>query len=65
MLVERYGWLWFGRVDGIRDDQGHLRLLECELAIPRLLLPEGRAFDRYAQAISEGIRRSSEACIAA
>ncbi len=61
LLVERYGWLWFGRVDGIRDRQGQLRLLECELAIPRLLLPEGGAFDRYAQAVSEGIRRHSQA----
>lgn len=57
LLEERYGTLWFGRVDGIRDDNGVLRLLECELAIPRLLLPEGRAFDRYADVIVHGLDR--------
>lgn len=55
ILEERYGTLWFGRVDGIRDENGVLRLLECELAIPRLLLPEGKAFDRYADGIVQGM----------
>jgi hypothetical protein len=54
-LEQRYGHLWFGRIDGIRDAEGNLRLLECELAIPRLLLPEGHAFSRYADVIAEGI----------
>jgi hypothetical protein len=58
-LERRYGWLWFARIDGIHDTQGRLRLLECELAIPRLLLPEGDAFDRYAEAIADGIARLS------
>ncbi|MEU1276270.1 hypothetical protein [Streptomyces sp. NPDC005799] len=58
-LERRYGCLWFGRVDGIRDMEGHLRLLECELAIPRLLLPEGQAFGRYADVIAQGLRERS------
>jgi hypothetical protein len=58
-LERRYGRLWFGRVDGIRDTDGNLRLLECELAIPRLLLPEGRAFGRYADVIAQGLRQRS------
>lgn len=59
-LLRRYGDLWFGRIDGLRDDQGRLRLLECELAIPRLLLPEGNAFDRYAEVIAGGIAQMAE-----
>lgn len=58
-LERRYGHLLFGRVDGIRDTEGNLRLLECELAIPRLLLPEGRAFGRYADVITRGLRQRS------
>ncbi|NQE66737.1 hypothetical protein NG2371_01185 [Nocardia gamkensis] len=55
--IERcYGRLLFGRIDGIRDESGTLRLLECELAIPRLLLPEGRAFDAYADVIIRALR---------
>ncbi|KTT63258.1 hypothetical protein NS383_20300 [Pseudomonas oryzihabitans] len=54
-LERRYGRLWFGRVDGLHAEDGHLRLLECELAIPRLLLPEGQAFQRYARVIAEGL----------
>jgi hypothetical protein len=57
-LVSRYGPLWYGRIDGIRD-KGRLLLLECELAIPRLLLPEGHAFDRYADALIQGIERGA------
>ncbi|AOY62658.2 hypothetical protein FPL06_11645 [Xanthomonas citri pv. glycines] len=55
-LVRRYGWLWFDRIDVLHDRDGRLQLLECELAIPRLLLPEGQAFDRYAQVIADGIQ---------
>lgn len=58
-LERRYGPLWFGRVDGIRDAEGCMRLLECELAIPRLLLPEGQAFSRYADVIAQGLRERS------
>ncbi|UWI58047.1 hypothetical protein [Xanthomonas oryzae] len=58
-LEARYGWLWFARIDGIHDDEGRLHLLECELAIPRLLLPEGDAVQRYANAIAAGIARFS------
>lgn len=54
-LERRYGPLWFSRIDGLQDADGRLRLLECELAIPRLLLPEGNAFGRYAKVIAEGI----------
>lgn len=56
-LERLYGSLPFGRVDGIRSSDGELLLLECELAIPRLLLPEGRAFDRYADVIAETLER--------
>jgi hypothetical protein len=55
-LERRYGPLRFGRIDGIRDESGALRLLECELAIPRLLLPEGRAFGAYAEVVAESLR---------
>ncbi|SER68066.1 hypothetical protein SAMN04487983_102060 [Streptomyces sp. yr375] len=55
-LERHYGRLWFGRIDGIRDENGDLRLLECELAIPRLLLPEGNAFGRYADVITSALR---------
>ncbi len=58
-LERRYGHLWFGRIDGIHDADGQLRLLECELAIPRLLLAEGNAFDRYAETMVSGIARYS------
>lgn len=55
-LERHYGRLWFGRIDGIRDENGALRLLECELAIPRLLLPEGQAFGAYADIITSMVR---------
>ncbi|RDI19321.1 hypothetical protein [Lentzea flaviverrucosa] len=58
--IERlYGPVTFGRVDGIRGPDGKLRLLECELAIPRLLLPEGEAFQRYAEVIVSVLDRSA------
>jgi glutathione synthase/RimK-type ligase-like ATP-grasp enzyme len=50
-IVRRYGPLHFARVDGIAGEDGRLRLLECELVIPRLLLREGNAFSSYAEAI--------------
>jgi len=56
-LSRRYGELVFARVDGICDEREALRLLECELVIPRLLLPEGSAFDRYAEAIVRRLQR--------
>lgn len=56
-LERRYGPLWFARVDGIHAGDGRIQLLECELAIPRLLLQEGQAFGTYARVIAEGIRR--------
>jgi len=59
VLERRYGWLWFGRIDGIKDAQGNLKLLECELAIPRLLLPDAGAFSNYAEAIHTGLERLS------
>lgn len=58
-LERRYGRLWFGRVDGLHAEDGRLRLLECELAIPRLLLPEGQAFQRYARVIAAGLRQGA------
>ncbi|WP_279356806.1 ATP-grasp domain-containing protein [Methylobacterium indicum] len=56
-LERRYGRLWFARIDGLQGADGRLQLLECELAIPRLLLPEGKAFGRYATVMAEGIAR--------
>ncbi|HEY8981054.1 MAG TPA: hypothetical protein VIU15_15870 [Streptomyces sp.] len=55
-LERRYGPLRFGRFDAIRDENGELRLLECELAIPRLLLPESDAFDAYARTVIAALR---------
>jgi hypothetical protein len=60
-LRSRYGDLWFGRIDGIRGEDGRLLLLECELAIPRLLLPEGDAFGCYADAIIQRLDRGAGA----
>jgi glutathione synthase/RimK-type ligase-like ATP-grasp enzyme len=60
-LERRYGPMLFGRIDGIRDETGSIRLLECELAIPRLLLPEGEAFGRYAEVIVGAMREPAAA----
>ena len=60
-LERRYGRLWFARVDALPDDDSTLRLLECELAIPRLLLPEGHAFGRYAETIARGLEQLASA----
>ncbi len=51
LLQQRFGTLLYARIDGIRDEQGVLRLLECELVIPRLFLQQGEAFGRYADAL--------------
>lgn len=50
-ITELYGELLYGRIDAIADEQGDLKLLECELIVPRLFLNEGQAIDRYADAI--------------
>ncbi len=46
-LRRRFGTLPYARIDGIRDEDGDLLLLECELVAPRLFLTEGKAFGRY------------------
>ncbi|MET8975816.1 hypothetical protein ABZX85_09355 [Streptomyces sp. NPDC004539] len=58
-LERRYGPLRFGRFDAIRDESGELRLLECELAIPRLLLPESGAFAAYAGTIAAALHTAT------
>ncbi|MBN1377656.1 MAG: hypothetical protein JXA04_00310 [Gammaproteobacteria bacterium] len=50
-VTDLYGDLLYGRVDGIPDDGGTLKLLECELVVPRLFLKEANAIDRYADEI--------------
>jgi hypothetical protein len=50
-LRRRFGVLPYARIDGIRDRDGELLLLECELVIPRLFLSEGEAFGRYADVL--------------
>jgi hypothetical protein len=50
-LRRRFGVLPYARIDGIRDEEGELLLLECELVIPRLFLSEGEAFGRYAEVL--------------
>lgn len=57
-ITDLYGELLYGRVDAIADEQGNLKLLECELIVPRLFLNEGRAVDRYADAILKHIERA-------
>ncbi|MDD5094342.1 MAG: hypothetical protein PHV74_08200 [Dehalococcoidia bacterium] len=49
-LSRRYGRMLYARVDGI-EENGLLRLLECELVVPRLFLREGDAFHTYTKAI--------------
>jgi glutathione synthase/RimK-type ligase-like ATP-grasp enzyme len=51
-LEYKYGHFLYARIDGISDGQ-KLRLLECELVVPRLFLREGQAFDKYAIAIKK------------
>ncbi len=50
-LRRRFGVLPYARIDGIRDGDGELLLLECELVIPRLFLSDGEAFGRYADVL--------------
>lgn len=52
-LGRRFGVLPYARIDGIRDGHGELRLLECELVVPRLFLTEADAFGRYADAVMD------------
>jgi len=53
-LLYKYGNFLYARIDCIPD--GHkLRLLECELVVPRLFLKEGQAFEKYAFAIKKRI----------
>jgi len=49
-LQQRYGDFLYARIDAIPDQQ-NLRLLECELMVPRLFLTEGNALNKYVQAI--------------
>ncbi|MFZ2168384.1 MAG: hypothetical protein WAW61_01975 [Methylococcaceae bacterium] len=51
-LSYKYGDFLYARIDSISDGQ-KLRLLECELVVPRLFLREGQAFDKYAIAIKK------------
>ena len=53
-LAYKYGDFLYARIDGISDAQ-KLRLLECELVVPRLFLREGQAFEKYAIAIKKRI----------
>ncbi len=57
-ITDLYGELLYGRVDAIADEQGDLKLLECELIVPRLFLNEGQAVDRYADAILKQIEKN-------
>ncbi|WP_020564605.1 ATP-grasp domain-containing protein [Methylosarcina fibrata] len=53
-LLQKYGGFLYARIDGIPDGK-RLRLLECELVVPRLFLAEGRAFENYALAIKKRV----------
>jgi len=53
-LSYKYGDFLYARIDSIPDGQ-KLRLLECELVVPRLFLREGHAFKKYAIAIKKRI----------
>jgi len=53
-LAYKYGDFLYARIDSISDGQ-KLRLLECELVVPRLFLREGQAFEKYAIAIKKRI----------
>lgn len=50
ILQQSYGDFLYARIDAIPDNQA-LRLLECELMVPRLFLNEGYALQKYVQAI--------------
>ena len=51
VLQQKYGDFLYARIDAIPDSQD-LRLLECELMVPRLFLSEGNALKKYVQAIN-------------
>jgi len=51
VLQQKYGDFLYARIDAIPDNQD-LRLLECELMVPRLFLSEGNALKKYVQAIN-------------
>lgn len=51
-LMQKYGDFLYARIDGIPDGQ-RLRLLECEIMVPRLFLSEGHAIERYVKAIKK------------
>ena len=51
ILQQKYGDFLYARIDAIPDNQD-LRLLECELMVPRLFLNEGNALNSYVQAIN-------------
>jgi hypothetical protein len=53
-LRGRYGDFLYARIDAI-PDRHQLRLLECELMVPRLFLTEGNALNKYVQAIQSWI----------
>jgi hypothetical protein len=53
-LLQNYGSFLYARIDGIPDGK-QLRLLECELVVPRLFLTEGNAFENYACAIKKRV----------
>ncbi len=52
ILRQNYGDFLYARIDAIPDNKG-LRLLECELMVPRLFLHEGHAMEKYIQAIKK------------
>ena len=51
VLHQKYGDFLYARIDAIPENKG-LRLLECELMVPRLFLNEGHALNNYVQAIN-------------
>lgn len=50
-LALRYGNLAYARIDGIYDSKMQLRLLECELLVPRLFLLEADKVDHYVNSL--------------
>lgn len=55
-LADAYGGPLHARIDAIPDEDGRLRLLECELVAPRLFLREGEAFGRYAEILRRHLK---------
>ncbi len=56
VLVSLYGDFSYARIDAIRDQRGQLKLLECELLVPRLFLLESGRMDSYIKMIETRIR---------